>query len=102
MMGNAGQSNYAASKAGVIGFTKSMARELGSRGITVNAIAPGYIRTPMTEVLDESQREALLKGLAIQRLGEPEDIAAAVAFLAGPGGSYITGTMLNVSGGLYI
>jgi 3-oxoacyl-[acyl-carrier protein] reductase len=102
MMGNAGQTNYSASKAGVIGFTKSLARELGSRGITVNAIAPGYIRTPMTDKLTDAQREALIGNLAIQRLGEPEDVAAAVAFLAGPGASYITGTVLNISGGLYI
>ncbi len=102
MMGNAGQSNYSASKAGLIGFTKSLARELGARGITVNAIAPGYVKTPMTDELNDSQREALLNNLAIQRLGEPEDIADAVAFLAGPGASYITGVVLNVSGGLYI
>jgi 3-oxoacyl-[acyl-carrier protein] reductase len=102
MMGNAGQANYAASKAGLIGFTKSLARELGSRGVTVNAIAPGYIKTPMTDELNEAQREALIKSLAIQRLGEPEDVAAAVAFLAGPGAGYITGTVINVSGGLYI
>jgi 3-oxoacyl-[acyl-carrier protein] reductase len=102
MMGNAGQTNYSASKAGVIGFTKSLARELGSRGITVNAVAPGYIKTPMTEKLTDDQRDALIKNLAIQRLGEPEDVADAVAFLAGPGASYITGVVLNVSGGLLI
>lgn len=102
MMGNAGQTNYAASKAGIIGFTKSLARELGSRGITVNAIAPGYIKTPMTDALTDAQREALIKSLAIQRLGEPDDVAEAAAFLAGPGASYITGVVLNVSGGLYI
>lgn len=102
LMGNAGQCNYAASKAGVVGFTKSLARELGGRGVTVNAVAPGYIQTPMTDVLTEAQREALLKQLAIPRLGTAEDVAEAVAFLAGPGGAYITGTVLNVSGGLYI
>ncbi|MCG6962862.1 MAG: 3-oxoacyl-[acyl-carrier-protein] reductase [Acidobacteria bacterium] len=101
LMGNAGQCNYAASKAGLIGFTKSLARELGSRGVTVNAVAPGYIQTPMTDKLTDAQREALLRSLAIPRLGTPEDIAEAVAFLVGPGGSYITGTVLNVSGGLY-
>lgn len=101
LMGNAGQANYAASKAGLIGLTKSLAKELGPRGITVNAIAPGYIRTPMTDALSDAQREALMKSIAIPRLGEPQDIAEAVAFLAGPGASYITGTVLNVSGGLY-
>jgi len=101
LMGNAGQANYAASKAGLIGLTKSLAKELGPRGITVNAIAPGYISTPMTDALSEAQREALMKNIAIPRLGEPQDIAEAVAFLAGPGASYITGTVLNVSGGLY-
>jgi len=102
LMGNAGQTNYSASKAGLIGMTKSLAREMGPRGVTVNAIAPGFIRTPMTEKLNEVQREALLKSVAIPRLGEPEDIADAVAFLAGPGASYITGTVINVSGGLYM
>ncbi len=102
LMGNAGQANYAASKAGLIGFTKSLARELGARGITVNAIAPGFIQTQMTDALTDSQREALIKSLAIRRLGVPEDVAEAVAFLAGPGASYITGVVLNVSGGLYI
>lgn len=102
LMGNAGQCNYAASKAAVIGMTKSLAREMGPRGVTVNAIAPGFIKTPMTEQLNDEQREALVKNLAIQRLGEPEDIAEAVAFLAGPGASYITGIVINVSGGLYI
>ncbi len=102
LMGNAGQSNYSASKAGLIGMTKSLAREMGSRGVTVNAIAPGFIRTPMTEKLNDDQRDALLKNLAVQRLGEPEDIAEAVAFLVGPGASYITGIVVNVSGGLYM
>jgi 3-oxoacyl-[acyl-carrier protein] reductase len=102
LMGNAGQANYAASKAGIIGLTKSLARELGSRNITVNAIAPGYIRTPMTEKLTDEQRKALLANIAIPRLGLPEDIAAVVVFLAGPGASYISGEVINVSGGLYM
>ncbi len=102
LMGNAGQTNYSASKAGLIGMTKSLAREMGPRGVTVNAIAPGFIRTPMTDKLNEGQRDALLKNLAVQRLGEPEDIAEAVAFLVGPGASYITGIVVNVSGGLYM
>ena len=102
LMGNAGQANYAASKAGVIGLTKSLARELGSRNITVNAVAPGYIQTPMTAKLTEEQRKALLANLAIPRLGMPEDVAEVVVFLAGPGGSYISGEVVNVSGGLYM
>jgi 3-oxoacyl-[acyl-carrier protein] reductase len=102
LMGNAGQANYAASKAGLIGLTKSLARELGSRNITANAIAPGYIQTPMTEKLTEEQRKALLANIAIPRLGTPEDIAAVVLFLAGPAGSYISGEVINVSGGLYM
>ncbi len=102
LMGNAGQTNYAASKAGLIGFTKSLARELGPRNVTVNAVAPGYIQTPMTDKLTEEQREMLLSKVAIPRLGTPEDVAEAVAFLAGPGASYITGVVLNISGGLYI
>jgi 3-oxoacyl-[acyl-carrier protein] reductase len=102
LMGNAGQANYAASKAGLIGFTKSLARELGPRNVTVNAVAPGYIKTPMTDKLTEAQREALMATVAIPRLGEPEDVADAVAFLAGPSASYITGVALNVSGGLYM
>jgi len=102
LMGNAGQANYAASKAGLIGLTKSLARELGSRNITVNAIAPGYIQTPMTEKLTEEQRKALMVNLAIPRLGTPEDIANVVIFLAGPAGSYVSGEVINVSGGLYM
>lgn len=102
LMGNPGQANYAAAKAALVGFTKSLARELGSRGVTVNAVAPGYIQTAMTAGLTDVQRDALLGSLAIPRLGEPEDVAAAVAFLAGPGASYVTGTVLNVSGGLYM
>ncbi len=102
LMGNAGQANYAASKAGIIGLTKALAKELGSRNITVNAIAPGYIQTPMTDKLNDEQRKALVGNLAIQRLGTPEDIAAVVLFLSGPAGSYITGEVINVSGGLYM
>jgi len=102
LMGNAGQTNYAASKAGLIGFTKSLARELGPRNVTVNAVAPGFIQTAMTEKLTDAQREALLANVAIPRLGEPDDVAEAVAFLAGPAASYITGVALNVSGGLYM
>ncbi len=102
LMGNAGQTNYSASKAGLIGFTKSLARELGPRNVTVNAVAPGYIQTPMTDKLTDDQREALMRTVAIPRLGTPADVAEAVAFLAGPGASYITGVVLNISGGLYI
>ena len=102
LMGNAGQTNYAASKAGLIGFTKSLARELGPRNVTVNAVAPGYIQTPMTDKLTEEQRQMLLSNVAIPRLGTTEDVAEAVAFLAGSGASYITGVTLNISGGLYI
>ena len=100
--GNAGQTNYAAAKAGVIGFTKSLAREVGSRGITVNAVAPGFIDTDMTKALPEAQREALLKEIPLQRLGQPEEIAAAVAFLASSEGGYITGETLHVNGGMYM
>jgi len=93
---------YAATKAAIVGFTRSLARELGPRNVTVNAVAPGYIQTPMTDKLSDDQRDALLKNIAIPRLGTPEDVAEAVAFLAGPGASYITGIVLNISGGLYI
>ncbi len=102
LMGNPGQANYAAAKAGIIGFTKSLARELGSRNITVNAVAPGYIQTAMTDKLTAEQRAALLGALAVPRLGTVDDVAEAVVFLAGPGGSYISGEVLNVSGGLYM
>ena len=102
MMGNAGQANYAASKAGLIGFTKSLARELGSRSITVNVVAPGYIETAMTESLPEASREALTGSIALKRLGTVDDVAAAVLFLASEEAGYITGHTLNVSGGLYI
>ncbi|MFT7721755.1 MAG: 3-oxoacyl-ACP reductase FabG [Roseateles sp.] len=100
--GNAGQANYAAAKAGVAGLTRALARELGSRGITVNCIAPGFIATDMTEVLPEAQKAALLAQIPLGRLGAPEEIAAAVAFLASPGGAYITGTELHVNGGMYM
>jgi 3-oxoacyl-[acyl-carrier protein] reductase len=102
MMGNAGQANYAASKAGLIGFTKSLARELGSRNITANVVAPGYIETTMTEVLPADSREALTSSIALKRLGTVDDVAAAVLFLASEEAGYITGHTLNVSGGLYI
>lgn len=100
--GNAGQANYAAAKAGVAGMTRSLARELGSRGITVNCIAPGFIATDMTEVLPEAQKAALLAQIPVGRLGEPKEIADAVAFLASPGAGYITGTELHVNGGMYM
>jgi 3-oxoacyl-[acyl-carrier protein] reductase len=102
VMGNAGQSNYAAAKAGMIGFSKSLAREVGSRGITVNVVAPGFIVTDMTDALGEAQREALLQQVPLGRLGSPEDIAAAVAFLASPEAAYITGETLHVNGGMYM
>jgi 3-oxoacyl-[acyl-carrier protein] reductase len=100
--GNAGQANYAAAKAGLIGFTKSMAREVGSRNITVNAVAPGFIDTDMTRQLSDAQREALLKQIPLGRLGQAEEIAQAVAFLASPQAGYITGTTLHVNGGMYM
>ena len=100
--GNAGQSNYAAAKAGIIAFSKSLAREIGSRGITVNVVAPGFIDTDMTRALPEAQREALLTQIALGRLGVPQDIAKAVAFLASPAAAYITGETLHVNGGMYM
>ncbi len=100
--GNPGQANYAASKAGLMGFSKSLAREIGSRSITVNCIAPGFIETDMTEALTAEQREKLLQDVPLQRLGQVADIAAAVIFLAGTGASYITGTTLHVNGGLHM
>ena len=102
VMGNAGQVNYAAAKAGMIGFSKSLAREIGSRGITVNVVAPGFIDTDMTRALDESQRESLLNDIPLQRLGSADDIAAAVLFLASDLGAYITGQTLHVNGGMYM
>ncbi|MDG9729896.1 3-oxoacyl-ACP reductase FabG [Ignatzschineria sp. RMDPL8A] len=98
--GNAGQTNYAAAKAGVLGFTKSMAKEVGSRGITVNAVAPGFIDTDMTKDLPESVKEALLANIPLARLGAPEEIANAVTFLASEGAGYITGETINVNGGM--
>ncbi len=100
--GQAGQANYAASKAGLIGLTKSMARELASRSITVNAVAPGYIETPMTEVLNEQQRAAMLTQVPLGRAGSPEEVAQAVAFLASEQAGYITGHVLDVNGGMYM
>lgn len=100
--GNAGQSNYAAAKAGIIGFTRSLAREIGSRNVTVNAVAPGFIDTDMTRELPESARAALLAQVPLGRFGSPEEIAQAVAFLASPQASYITGTTLHVNGGMYM
>ncbi|MCX7050567.1 MAG: 3-oxoacyl-ACP reductase FabG [Proteobacteria bacterium] len=101
-MGSAGQTNYAAAKAGVIGFTKSLAKEVGSRNITVNAIAPGFIDTDMTRAVDESVRAAWMSGIPLGRLGAPEDVAAAVLYLASPSGGYLTGQTLHVNGGLYM
>jgi len=100
--GNAGQTNYAAAKAGVIGFSKSLAREVGSRGITVNVVAPGFIDTDMTRALPEAQRDALLSQIPLNRLGDPAEIANAVAFLASPAASYITGETIHVNGGMYM
>jgi 3-oxoacyl-[acyl-carrier protein] reductase len=100
--GNPGQANYAAAKAGVAGMTRSLARELGSRGITVNCVAPGFIATDMTEVLPEAQKTALLAQIPLGRLGSPDDIAEAVAFLASPQAGYVTGTELHVNGGMYM
>ncbi len=100
--GNAGQSNYAAAKAGIIGFTKSMAREVASRNITVNAVAPGFINTDMTKDLPEEQKQALLGQVPLSRLGEPAEIAATVAFLASSGAAYVTGETINVNGGMYM
>jgi 3-oxoacyl-[acyl-carrier protein] reductase len=102
MMGNAGQANYAASKAGLIGFSKSLAREVGSRNITVNVVAPGLIETAMTEKLPEASREELTSAIVLKRLGTVDDVAGAVLFLASEEGGYVTGHTLNVSGGLYI
>ncbi len=100
--GNAGQTNYAAAKAGILGFTKSLAREVGSRGITVNAIAPGFIDTDMTRALAEAQRAELTRQIPLGRLGQPAEIAAAVSFLCSADGGYITGETLHVNGGMYM
>ena len=101
-MGNPGQANYCAAKAGLIGFSKSLAQEIGSRGITVNVVAPGFIDTDMTQALSEDVRKALMDRVPVQRLGAPDDIAAAVAFLASREAGYVTGTTLHVNGGLYM
>jgi 3-oxoacyl-[acyl-carrier protein] reductase len=98
--GNAGQTNYAASKAGVVGFSKSLAKELGSRDVTVNVVAPGYVRTDMTEELDEDAQETILDAVPLDRLAEPDEIAESVLFLASPAAEYITGHVLHVNGGL--
>ena len=102
LTGNPGQANYAAAKAGIIGFTKSLAREVGSRGITVNVVAPGFIETDMTRNLSEEQRAALMGPIALGRLGTVEDVAAAVVFLASAGAAYVTGETLHVNGGMYM
>ena len=102
LTGNPGQANYAAAKAGILGFTKSLAREIASRNVTVNAVAPGFIDTDMTRVLNEEQRAALTTQVPMARLGSVEDIAAAVLFLCSPGASYITGETLHVNGGMYM
>lgn len=102
VMGNPGQANYVASKAGMIGLTKTVARELGSRGITVNAVAPGFIETDMTAVLSEKAREAMLSIIPLQRAGTPQDVAEAITFLASDSAAYITGQVLHVTGGMYM
>ncbi len=102
LMGNPGQSNYCAAKAGLIGLTKSLAREVASRKITVNAVAPGFIETDMTRDLSPEARQRMAALIPLDRLGTPDDVAAAVGFLLGPGGAYVTGEVLNVSGGLYM
>jgi 3-oxoacyl-[acyl-carrier protein] reductase len=101
-MGNAGQANYSATKAGVEGFARALAREIGSRGVTVNSVAPGFIDTDMTRKLPEAQREALVGQIAVGRLGQAEEIAAVVGFLAGDGAAYITGETIHVNGGMYM
>lgn len=100
VMGNAGQTNYAAAKAGIMGFTKSLAREIGGKNVTVNTVAPGFIDTDMTRALSDEQRDALTQQIPLKRLGEPEDIARTVTFLASQGGAYITGQTINVNGGM--
>jgi len=100
--GNPGQANYAAAKAGIAGLTRALAREIGSRGITVNCVAPGFVDTDMTRALPQAQRDALLAQIPLGRLGQPEDVAAAVLFLASAGASYITGATLHVNGGMYM
>jgi 3-oxoacyl-[acyl-carrier protein] reductase len=100
--GNPGQANYTAAKAGVVGMTKSLARELGSRNITVNCIAPGFIDTDMTRALPEESKKALLAQIPLGRLGSVQDVAAALAYLVSPGGGYVTGSVLHVNGGMYM
>ncbi len=102
LTGNPGQTNYSATKAGILGFSKALAREIGSRNITVNCVAPGFIDTDMTRDLPEEQREALINQIPLNRLGDPADIAAAVSFLASPAAAYITGETINVNGGMYM
>ena len=102
LTGNPGQTNYSAAKAGILGFSKSLAREIGSRGITVNTVAPGFIDTDMTRELPEEQRAALISQIPLEKLGDPQDIANAVAFLASPEASYITGETINVNGGMHM
>jgi len=102
LTGNAGQTNYSAAKAGILGFSKSLAREIGSRNITVNSVAPGFIDTDMTRELPKEQREALISQIPLNKLGDPQDIANAVVFLASPEASYITGETINVNGGMYM
>ena len=101
-MGNAGQTNYAAAKAGIEGFTRALAREVGSRGITVNAVAPGFIDTDMTSALAQAQRNAMVEGIPLGRMGTPEDVAAVVSFLVGDDAAYITGETVHVNGGLHM
>ncbi|MGA1464077.1 MAG: SDR family oxidoreductase, partial [Steroidobacteraceae bacterium] len=101
-IGNPGQANYAAAKAGLIGFSRAMAREVASRGVTVNVVAPGFIETDMTHALAEEQKAALASQIPLGRLGSPGDVAAAVAFLAGPGADWITGETINVNGGMHM
>jgi 3-oxoacyl-[acyl-carrier protein] reductase len=100
--GNPGQANYAAAKAGLVGFSKALAREIGSRGVTVNVVAPGFIDTDMTRALDEAAREAILGQIALKRLGTADDVAGAVSYLASPAGAYITGQTLHINGGMYM
>ena len=102
LSGNAGQSNYAAAKAGIIGFTKSVAKEIATRGITVNAVAPGFISTDMTDVLSDKVKEEIKKNIPLRRIGEGKDIANTVAFLASDMGAYITGQVISVDGGMHI